>query len=82
MIKAKARDLYDVIKPFYVPHNEQEKRLFFEKLKFMTVVIRKTLQTDKGKAIVYKHATNFNAQKIFIEFKEHHLTSIKAESEA
>ena len=82
MIEAKAQDLYDVINPSYTPHNEEEKLLFFEKEKFMTAMFRRTLQTDKGKAIVRKHATNSSAQKIYLELKEHHLTSTKAESEA
>ena len=45
-------------------------------------MFRRTLQTDKRKAIVRKYATTSNAQKIYIDLKEHHLTSTKAESEA
>ena len=82
MSEAKAQDLYGVINPFYICHNEEERLLFFEKQKLMTGMLRRMLQTNKGKASVRKHARNSSAQKIYIELKEHHLTSTKAESEA
>ena len=82
MIEAEAQDLYDVINLSYTSHNEVEKLLFFEKQSFMTAMLRRILETDKGNAILWKHWTNPKAQKVCIKLKEHHFTSTKVESEA
>ena len=52
MIEAEAQDLYDVINLSYTSHNEVEKLLFFEKQSFMTAMLRRILETDKGNAIL------------------------------
>ena len=72
----------EVITPKYKPSSKAEMLLFREKQKFMTAVFDKTLKTDKGKAIVRQYHGTSNAQKMYEELQEHHLTSTKAEAEA
>ena len=82
LVQTKAQDLEDIIISTYIPQDDEGQLLFDEKQKFMTAVFQKTLQTDKGKSIVRKYAKTSNAQKIYAELEEHHLTSTKAEAES
>lgn len=45
-------------------------------------VFNKTLQTDMGKTIVRKYATDFDAQAVYIELVEHMSSSTLAETMA
>jgi hypothetical protein len=44
----------------------------------MYAVFARTMQTDKGKAIVRAHETTFDAQKVYKEMHDYCVTSTKA----
>jgi hypothetical protein len=52
--------------------------LFQEKQKFLYAVLESKVEKAKGKAIIRKHESTFDAQKAYAELQNHHLTSTKA----
>jgi hypothetical protein len=52
--------------------------LFQEKQKFLYVVLESKVETAKGKVIIRKHESTFDAQKAYAELQNHQLTSTKA----
>ena len=80
--QARAQDIADVLDPSYIPSTQEDIALFLEKQKFMYAVFEKTLQTDKGKALVRKHQYSFDAQKIYDELSEYAKKSTKATMDA
>ncbi|HEY9711418.1 MAG TPA: hypothetical protein V6D48_24640 [Oculatellaceae cyanobacterium] len=80
--QANAQDVADVLDPLYKPSTPEEIALFLEKQKFMYAVFEKTLQTDKGKALVRHYQTSFDAQKIYKELSEYAMKSTKAAMDA
>jgi hypothetical protein len=80
--QARAQDLSDVLDKFYIPTTPEASELFTEKQKFMYAVFEKILLTDKGKALVRKHAATFDAQRVYKEISTYALTSTRASLEA
>jgi hypothetical protein len=76
--QARAQDVHDVIDDKYVPITTAEKDLFQEKKKFLYAILESKVETAKGKAIIRKYESTFDAQKSYAELQEHHLKSTKA----
>ena len=57
---SKRRRQFEVIDPDYVPSNDKEEDLFDKKQKYMYSVFDKILQTNKAKAFIYAHESNYN----------------------
>ena len=76
--QANAQDVADVLDPTYIPPTPDHVALFIEQQKFMYAVFEKTLQTDKGKALVRLYHSTFDAQTIYKELLEYAMTSTKA----
>jgi len=64
--QAQAQDISDVLNPSFKPATG-EKDLFEAKQKCMCAVFERTLQRDKGKALVRSCESTANAQKVFDE---------------
>jgi hypothetical protein len=75
--QARAQDLSDVLNAAYVPTTSAEYDLFQEKQKYLYAVLESKAETAKGKAIIHKHESTFDAQKAFAELQNHHLISTK-----
>ena len=82
MAQARAQDVDDVLDPSFVPTSASDKALFAEKQKYMYAVFEKTLLTDKGKALVRKYQSGYQAQQIYKELQEYALQSTKATMDA
>src|SRR5687767_2358760 len=65
--QARAQDIAEVLNPSYIPSSTEVVELFAEKQKFMYTVFKKTLLTDKGKALVCLYQHSFDAQTIYKE---------------
>ncbi len=80
LAQAQAQDVHYVLDPKNTPQNQNsaEYALFMEHQKYMYAVFERTLQTDKGKALVRQYADKSDAQSIFVELKEYSLHSTKA----
>ena len=76
--QARAQDVSDVLDPLYIPLNTDDLNLFTEKQKFMYAVLETKVETPKGKAIIRKHESTYDAQKAYDELLKHHLLSVKA----
>ena len=76
--QARAQDLMEVLDPNYKPQTQEEKDLFTRKQAFMYAVLEATVKTDNGKDIVRKQEDTFDAQRVYKELSDHHLTSTKA----
>jgi hypothetical protein len=76
--QARVQDLSDVLNAAYVPTTSVENDLFQEKQKFLYAVLESKVETAKGKAIIRKYESSFDAQKAYAELQTHHLTSTKA----
>jgi hypothetical protein len=76
--QARAQDLSDVLNAAYVPTTSIEYDLFQEKQKFLYAVLESEGETAKGKAIIRRNESSFDAQKAYAELQTHHLTSTKA----
>jgi hypothetical protein len=63
--QARAQDLIDVLDNNFVPIGIKGGNLFSEKQKFMYAVFEQTLLSNKGKALVRQHLSNFNAQQLY-----------------
>jgi hypothetical protein len=74
---ARAQSVEDVLNPKFKPVLQEEVLLFSEKQKFMYAVFERTIQTDKGKAIVRAHETEFDAQKVYEEMHDYALRVIR-----
>jgi hypothetical protein len=75
--QARAQDLSDVLNAAYVPTTSAEYDSFQEKQKYLYAVLELKVETAKGKAIIHKHESTFDAQKAYAELQNHHLTSLK-----
>jgi hypothetical protein len=62
---ARAQAVEQVLDSTYVPVLLEEIDLFKEKQKYLYSVFERTLQSDKGKAIVRSHEDQFDAQKVY-----------------
>jgi hypothetical protein len=76
--QARMQDVHDVLDEKYVPVTTAEKDLFEEKQKFHYAILESKVETAKGKAIIRKYESTFDAQKVYAELQEHHLKSTKA----
>ena len=61
-----------------IPIAVEEKDLFSDQQGFMYAVLDMKVLTDRGKAIVREHETDFDAQTVYKKLQEHHLKSTKA----
>jgi hypothetical protein len=79
-IKALARNdqTSQVLDPVYVATSVDEKELFERQQTFMYVVFNCTVLTDVGKAIVCKHKSTHDAQKVYSNLLDHHSKSTMA----
>lgn len=48
-----------------MPETDDEKALFQEKQKYMYAVLEKIVCTDRGKAIIREHESDFDAQSVY-----------------
>lgn len=80
--QTRAQDIAGILDPTYIPATTDDADLFLEKQKFMYTVFEKTLQTDKGKALVCQHQHSFDAQRIYKELSEYHKYFTKASMNA
>jgi hypothetical protein len=76
--QSRAQDFSDVLNASYVPRTTAENDLFQEKQKNLYAIIDSKVETTKGKAIICKYESSFDAQKADAELQDHHLTSTKA----
>ena len=76
--QARAQNVDDVLDSTYVPTTKEEIELFEEKKKFMYAVFKKTLLTDKGKALVRAYQKTYDAQAIYKKLPDYALQSTKA----
>jgi hypothetical protein len=76
--QARAQVASDVLDAAYSPATPAETDLFQEKQKYLYAVLESKVETAKGRAIIRKHESTFDAQKAYAELQEHHLKSTKA----
>ena len=76
--QARAQDIEDILDPTYTPTTAGDASVFDKKQKYMYSVFAKTLQTDKGKALVRDHVDDYDAQAIHKELFDHAQRSTKA----
>jgi hypothetical protein len=76
--QARAQDVSDVLYPTYLPITPEDVDLFQEKKKHVYAILEPKVETAKGKAILHKHESTFDAQKAYAELQEHHLKFTKA----
>ena len=58
--------LSNILDPNYIPATYNDKMLFREQQHYMYAVLVHVLKTDKGKAIVRKYKSSYDAQSIYI----------------
>jgi hypothetical protein len=75
---ARAQAVEQVLDSTYRPVLIDEIALFEEKQKYMYAVFERTMQTDKGKAIVRAHEATFDAQQVYKEMHDYCVSSTKA----
>ena len=80
--QARAQDLQELTDPTYVPVSDEAKALFDVKQKFFYAVLAKTVQTDRGRAIVRQYEETYDAQKVYADLVQHHLGSTQAQMES
>ena len=76
---ARAQSVEQVLDDKYKPVLLDEIALFSEKQKFLYAVFERTLQSDKGKAIVRAHESTFDAQKVYKEMYDYCNRSTRAQ---
>ena len=76
--QARAQDIDELLDHEYKPMTQEQLELFIEKQKYLYAILENKVMTDRGKAIVREHETDFDAQKAYQKLKEHHLRSTKA----
>jgi hypothetical protein len=76
--QARAQDVTKVLDPAYLPTTPTEIALFQETKKYLYAILESKVETAKGKAIIRKHESTFDAQKAYEELQEYHLNSTKA----
>jgi hypothetical protein len=76
--QARAQDVDEVLDENYLPTTSEQYELFQEKQKYIYTILESKVETAKGKAIIPKHESNYDAQKAYAELQEHHLKSTKA----
>jgi hypothetical protein len=76
--QARAQDVSHILDAAYSPATPAETKVFQEKEKYLYAVLEFKVETSKGKAIIRKHESAFNAQKSYAELQEHHLKSTKS----
>jgi hypothetical protein len=62
----------------YLPATPNEKDLFQVKQNYLYAILESIVETAKGKSIICKYESTFDAQKAYAELQEHHLKSTKA----
>jgi Reverse transcriptase (RNA-dependent DNA polymerase) len=80
--QARAQGVHQVLDPTFVPTSHDDMELFDEQQKYVYAVLESKVLTDRGKAIVRTHETDFNAQAVYKKLREHHLQSTKASIES
>ena len=76
--QARAQDVGEVLDPEYIPSTVYEKELFDQKQKYVYSVLDSKVLTDRGRAIVRKYESTWNAQEAYNELTKHHLSSTRA----
>ena len=76
--QARAQDLSDVLNTTYVPSSSDQLALFEEKQKYLYAVLEAKVETAKGKSIVRRYESTYNAQLAYADLTAHHLKSTKA----
>ena len=76
---ARTHDVIEVFESGCSPANEDERRLFLEKQKFVCAIFDENVLADKGKSIIRKHETTFDAQTAHKELVHHHEKSTSAD---
>jgi hypothetical protein len=61
-----------------LPTTSAEYELFQENLKYVYAILESKVETVKGKAIIRKHESKYDAEKAHAELHENHLKSTKA----
>jgi hypothetical protein len=76
--QARAQDVSAVLDPACLPTTPAEVALFQEKKKYLYAILKSKVETAKGKAIIRKNKSTFDAQKEYEKLQEYHLNSTKA----
>jgi hypothetical protein len=61
----------------YKPTTPTDNDLFQEKQKYLYAVLESKVEMTKGKAIIHKYESTFDAQKAYADRTDHHLNSTK-----
>jgi hypothetical protein len=72
----------EVLDDSYVPITPDDLTLFQEKQKYLFAVLESKVLTDRGKALIWDHEHDFDAQKVYQKLKAYHLQSTKAKMES
>jgi hypothetical protein len=59
--EARAQDVDEVLDPNYLPTTSEQYELFQEKKKYLYAILESKVETTKGKAIIHKHESNYDA---------------------
>jgi hypothetical protein len=76
--QARAQDLSNVLDSTFVASTASDIALFDEKQKYLYAVLEAKVETAKGKSIIRKYESTYDAQKAYAEIHAHHLKSTKA----
>jgi hypothetical protein len=63
--QAREQDVHDVLDDKYAPITTAEKDLFQEKQNFLYAILESKVETAKGKAIIRRYESTFDAQKAY-----------------
>ena len=80
--QARAQGVADILDHLYTPTTQEDKELFDEMQKFLYAVLDTTVRTDRGRAIVRSYEDTYDAQKVYTELQEYHMSSTKAKIES
>jgi hypothetical protein len=79
---ATAQAVSEVLDDSYIPITPDDIALFQEKQKYLYAVLESKVLTDRGKALLWDHEHDFDAQKVYQTLKAYHLQSTKAKMES
>ena len=76
--QARDKDVSAVLDASYVPSSRIDTALFQEKQKYLYAVLEAKVETAKGKSIIRKYESTYDAQRAYAELSAYHLKSTKA----
>jgi hypothetical protein len=76
--QARAQDVSDVLDENYKPVTPTDIALFEEKKKYLYAILESKVEMAKGRAIIRKHESSYDAKAAYAELSKYHLKSTKA----